>query len=68
MVCVEGKKVVLVYCSRYAPLYLYPSGCFVDGDTSKAIRLGEMVRFGFQVYVCYANRSIWVNPSIIILQ
>ena len=40
-------------------LYLYSSGCILDGNAPKAIRLWEMVRYGFQVYVCYANRSIW---------
>ena len=59
-VCVKGKKVVLVYCFKMCTtLYLYSSGCIVEGNTLKAIRLWEMVRYGFQVYVSYANRSIW---------
>ena len=59
-VCVKGQKVVPVYCFKMCTtLYLYSSGCSLDGNPLKAIRLWEMVRYGFQVYVCYANRSIW---------
>ena len=59
-VCVKGHKVVLVYCFKMCTtLYLYSSGCIVDGIILKAIRLWQMVRYGFQVYVRYANRSIW---------
>lgn len=59
-VCVKGQKVVPVYWFEMCTtLYLYSSGCILDGNALKAIRLWEMVRYGFQVYVCYANRSIW---------
>ena len=67
-ICVDGEKVVLVYCFRMCTtLYVYSGGCILDGYSLKAIRLSERVRYGCQVNVSYANTSIWSSCQLLYL-
>ena len=68
-ICVKGEKVVLVYWFEMCiTLYLYSSGCIVDGNALKEIRLWEMVKVGVSSLCMLCKEKYLVNLLVVIHQ